>query len=112
MDVVSLETREEMEKFVKLAALNKGLFDDYVHIGGTTTVGKSTNNWYWVNSGNRVQYTLPLLKEGNDFKNNNEWCLTVKTGPDGVLAFNDIDCNGSVYSLVCQKIRNVYSSHN
>lgn len=100
MELLTLDTLDEFQKFKTLCGANKQLFDRYFHIGGLTTIAKSKTEWYWVNSGNKVNYEMSWLsKEPNNY-NNREMCLTFAKDPTG---FNDIACyNASELNFVCQ----------
>jgi hypothetical protein len=107
MDVLSLDTQDEAFYFMNLCEKNKNILDSQNLIGGVTTQGKSRDKWYWVNSGDRVNYPLKFWSTEPDFANNNEWCLAVSTNYKGGWAFNDISCNDYRHKFFCQKLEDI-----
>ena len=102
MEFASLETKAEADHFLGLCDKNIALFtDDYTHIGAITMVGKT--DWYWVNSGKKVDYPIKWMVGQPDFYAANEFCLTVRKTP-GDFSFNDLNCYGAFESkFICQK---------
>lgn len=99
---MSLDTLDEMNAVSKMCEENRSLFGTFVHVGGMTQVGKSTTEWYWVNSNSKVSYTMPWQRGQPDFYGKNEWCLTLAKGDK--FKFNDISCSGSWEELfICQR---------
>lgn len=101
MEFLSLETLEEANQFFKLCEENASLFDKFTHIGALTTVAKSKTDWYWVNSGQKINYVLNFLPNQPDNANNNEMCLSIGMPPKN-YSFNDIPCSGTQYKFICQ----------
>lgn len=104
MEVLSLETLEEATKFLQLCLKNDKLFEQYTHVGGLTTVGKSLDKWYWANSGKLIDYALKFLPGQPDFYGYNEYCLGISKSADA-FSFIDVACFGT-YELkfICQKL--------
>lgn len=104
MEFLSLETLEEANFFLILGDKNIAHFDDLTHVGATTTVGRSSDKWYWVNSGKRVDFTLKFAPGEPNFGGNVEFCLSVGKYP-GNFMFHDLNCYGAYEKkFVCQKI--------
>lgn len=100
---MSLETLNEANSFLTLCEQNIALFEDWTHIGAYTSVGKSLDKWYWVNSGKRVDYPLKFAVNQPDFAGASEFCLAMGKRP-GAFTFNDIYCSTYYESkFVCQK---------
>lgn len=103
MDFLSLETRDEATDFLELCERNAALFGAFTHIGGITSVGKSLDEWYWINSYNRIDYVLKFGPGQPDNAWNNEYCLTIGKQA-GNFHFNDIACFGAwPEKFICQK---------
>lgn len=104
MEVLSLESSDEQTLFLNMCDKNIQLFEDLTHVGAYNVVGKSTDKWYWVNSGKRVDFPLKFTAGQPDFAGNNEYCLAMGKRPKDFY-FNDITCFG-YYELkfICQKI--------
>lgn len=106
MDSLSLETLEEHNSFLQTCEKNLILFEDWTHVGATTTVGKSTDKWYWVSTGKLITYPLKWALYQPDFAGSNEYCLLIVKSPNN-FSFGDIICQGA-YDLkfICQKSDN------
>lgn len=103
MESLSLETLDEMNNFFALCDKNVNFFEDYTHIGGYTNVGRSTDKWYWLNSGKRIDYKMKFTPGQPDFAGNLEFCLGIHKKPND-FAFFDLYC--SVYhefKFICQR---------
>lgn len=99
---MSLDTQVEAENFYNLCAPQRHLFDKYTHIGGLVTVARSKTDWFWVNSGNKVEInlTFPWLEPNN--WGGNQMCLSLDKQP-GSFMYNDIDCYGHFQEkFICQ----------
>lgn len=102
MEFVSLETSDEANHLLNLCRMNVQYLDEFNHVGGFTTVGKSRDHWYWINSGNHVDYALSFGRFF-DFYDNKEFCLSIGGIPEEFL-FNDIACyEHHEKKFICQK---------
>lgn len=77
MDVLSLETEEEADDFLKLCHRQPELFEDLTNIGGMSLEGKSRDHWYWVKSGNRIVYPMKFAVGEPNNCGGQEYCLTI-----------------------------------
>lgn len=77
MEFLSLETRDEATDLLEMCERNVALFGAFTHIGGISSVGKSLDEWYWINSYNRIDYVLKFGAGQPDNAWNNEYCLTI-----------------------------------
>ena len=104
MDTVSLDTVDEQNTFLNICNKNRAILDSSMTlIGGYTRTPRSTNDWYWVNSGNRVNYTLKFSQGQPDFAYDREYCLSVWGKPS--VSFNDVGCGPPENrKFFCQKI--------
>lgn len=70
-------------------------------------VQSSTVDWYWVNSGNHINYDIEFkVGEPNNYTGN-EWCLSMAYRL-GTFAFNDYDCTRNMFNFICQTKDTVY----
>lgn len=100
-DIVSLDTLAEMEAVVRMCEDNRILFTECVHVGAMAGTGRSTTDWYWVNSNSRVSYDLPWMDNQPDFYGNVEICMCL--GSYKQFRVNDISCYGSWEStFICE----------
>lgn len=91
-----------MEAVSSMCERNKNMFGTYVHIGGIAKVGRSTSEWYWVTTNQKVSYNMPWASSQPDHYGGNEWCLTLAKNQG--FKFNDINCHGSWEErFICQK---------
>lgn len=103
MEIVSLETLNEANSFFTLCDKNIGLFEEFTHVGGFTSVGKSLDKWYWVNSGRRIDFPLKFAPNQPDFAGNAEFCMSVVKRPGGFV-FSDVYCTTYYENkFICQK---------
>lgn len=102
MDFVSLDTLAEAQNFLKICRENAGYFGRWTHIGGITLEGASTESWYWVDSGNHINYTLNFGSGQPDNYGGNELCLSIGKYAGNQFYFNDIRCEVTAV-FVCQK---------
>lgn len=108
MEFLSLDSGQEAEKFLQLCASNINLFDEWTNIGGLTKVAKSTTEWFWVATGEKLNFNLNFMPgEPNDGGGTgvNEMCLSFKFSDAGKALFNDIKCYQygiHSYKFVCQ----------
>ena len=102
MDVLSLDSESEANYFLNLLNKKASWFDQYTHVGGMTLKGGSRSEWYWVNSGARINYPIKWGK-GEPDNDSGEYCLSiVKSGNN--FYFNDIMCEkGSNLKFICQR---------
>lgn len=104
MEIVSFDSKNEMDSFLELCKQKATLFKTQTHVGGMTLEGKSLDKWYWVNSGNKVSYSLPFGPNEPNNDGGREFCLSIFRTPSNVFAFNDIGCSGSdLNKFVCQQ---------
>ena len=104
MEILSLDTADEFDNFNdEIFKSNENLFEQWTHIGGITLASKSTTRWYWVNSGNRINYQMQFLPGMPDNPSGNEFCLSFGKTQNGLL-YNDIDCYAQYeFKFICQQ---------
>jgi hypothetical protein len=110
MDVVSLDTATETSTFFDTCKKSEALFETFTHIGAITLAGRSTDMWYWVNSGRRANYALPFYPGQPDFAGSIEYCLSLAKAGNNFY-FNDVPCwGGFELKFICQRIVNTLPS--
>jgi hypothetical protein len=102
LEFVSVDSLDESDHLRELCKENIGLFDSWTHIGGLTTVKRSKTEWYWVESGKKLNFVLEFLPGQPDCSSNIEMCLSLgKSG--GKFLYNDFPCYGyHAYKFICQ----------
>jgi hypothetical protein len=102
LEFVSVDSIKESNHFLGLCEQNIGLFDLWTHIGGLTTVGGSRTEWYWVESGKKLNFNLKFGAGQPDNAGGDEMCLSLGRAP-GNFFYNDIPCYGvHAYKFICQ----------
>jgi hypothetical protein len=102
LEFVSIDSINESNHLLGLCDQNISLFDIWTHIGGITTVAGSKTEWYWVESGKKVNFNLKFDKGQPDNKNGIENCLSIGKAP-GNFYYNDIPCSGgAAFKFICQ----------
>jgi len=77
----------------------------HIHIDGMTLTPRSTTDWHWTNSGNRISFPIPWQPGQPDFHKNNEYCFSFIAGQDFFAqGFNDIECKDYIAPFVCQRL--------
>lgn len=79
------------------------LFNDYAYFGGTVDNSK---DWYWVSTGNSVEYNMSWFPGQPDNYNSIEYCLSLKYHSDLRSAkLNDVPCSSQMYqfTFICEK---------
>lgn len=102
MDFVSLETAHEHDRFLEICKNNAAVFPAAVHVGAMTKVLKSPNEWFSVNSGNRITYQINWASGQPKNDAGNEYCLHLKKVNNNFV-FHDAHCTNLVHNFVCQR---------
>lgn len=95
---ISTHFKNSWDQFPFSCDQNSGLFQDYTHIGALT-VGGSWTEWYWVETGEKLNFALKF-GPGEPDNDGEELCLSI--GEKRELFFNDIKCNGNSKRFMCQ----------
>ena len=77
---------------------------DWFYVGGMTEVERSLTEWYWVESGRKINFPIKFSPgEPNSSNDNVEKCLSVAI-PREEYGFNDVSCTANKFnwSFVCQ----------
>ena len=99
MDLVELPTKAEADNFLPLCAQKlNNLTDFYFHIGGSYN-GVGMNEFYWMTTEKRINYSLNFTPNNNGGAEN---CLSVERHPNSFW-FNDISILEK-HNYICQHI--------
>lgn len=107
LDAVSLETGPESDYLLRLLEPQKHNIP--VYIGAITRKPGSKNDWFWINSGNKIDYDLFWCENQPDGMSKPHWgneqCLSITIDKKvKKLGFNDVFCNRyETAKFVCQK---------
>lgn len=105
MELVSLDSREEANRFLRLARRKASWFELFTHVGAITLEGGNRYEYFWVNSGNRINYPLRFAPGQPDNFWGNEHCLgLIKYGDE--FFFNDFPCAEKKAKFICQLTNN------
>lgn len=108
MDVVTLETADEAEKFLDVCKKNHQLLGPLAHVGAISMEGKSVDKWYWVKSGKQIEYPIKFLPNEPNFYNNSEFCLAVAKDSKNDFFFSDVNCKAELqnpheFKFICER---------
>lgn len=79
------------------------LHNDSVFIDGIALSKMSKTDWYWTNSGKKINYEMEWGRNQPNFQNQNQWCLSLD--PESGYKFNDLQCQEEVRPFICQKVQ-------
>lgn len=108
LEAVSLDTAVESDSLLRLLEPHKDKASHNFYIGGMTLNKGTDDEWYWINSGSKINYELNWERSQPDGWEKPGWdkeqCLAVSSNDDGgVLGYNDVFCNAyRADKFVCQ----------
>lgn len=112
LKALSLENKRESDQLLKFLEPYKSKTKFSFYIGGMALDAGNKNDFYWITSGNRINYDLQWGKGQPDAWEQPNWgqerCLSVGRDDDneGKLGYNDVFCNAyRAESFVCQAQR-------
>lgn len=105
MKFLSLETEDEMNFFLNSCDNTDFVFncENFSLVGGKTFNKGSKEDWFWMETGEKIEYTLKFASGEPDNVNNNEECLSLLK-ENGKYFFNDINCVSSVHFYICEAL--------
>lgn len=111
MEIATFSNLKEANFVLDLINKHSYLTDLYYHVGGITTVAKSKKDWFWVTTGEHIDYELPFSPGQPDNSLGVEFCLNIhRTQGNEPNYFNDCPCAASftevkfpAYSFMCQQ---------
>jgi hypothetical protein len=102
MTLATLDSQAESDYLLPLYAQKAALFDVWTHIGGVASTGKSLTDWYWVGTGEKVNFPLKFGANLPDNIGGNEVCLVLAV-TSGSAYLNDAKCYETIpYKFICQ----------
>lgn len=107
MDLVELPTEAEADYFLSLCAQQE-LQGQFFHVGGSY-VGLGLNEFYWMTTGQRINYTMKYAPGQPDNRNGVERYLSIYEQPNSYM-FNDMDSGDTKWKFICQRITNACNS--
>lgn len=103
MDIATFETADEFNAFGGLVSGYPGGsgLTRWVHVGGVTVTSRSATDWYWVNTNEKINYTMSWNAGQPDNSKGTQYCLAFDTV---TLLFDDHDCYNSYAEMkfICQ----------
>lgn len=114
MTLVTLSDAAEMSNFLNICGKNYKKFNGFVefHIGGfKPTSVTSTTNWYWYDTGAKIDYKIPWHVDEPNNDQSTENCMSFiegnwgQGGGEGTYFINDCHCYNMYSSFVCQDIK-------
>ncbi|KAL7036611.1 hypothetical protein ACKWTF_008868 [Chironomus riparius] len=108
-ELTIFETLAEAEAVLTMAENNsflKTLNSVFISVDAMTLTLKSTTDWYWTKTGQKISYALPWMPgEPNNINTINELCLSFgRSTLTSRFGFNDSPCSEIDFSFLCQKI--------
>lgn len=112
MEIMTVESQEESENFIKLCDKNAGKFDSSpgwisAFVGGAQYNVTTKTIWNWYQSGKRFNSTIHwAVLEPNNNAGATESCMAVNQ-EEGYFGYNDVPCyeKYDLYlTFICQKI--------
>lgn len=105
MDIISFESKTESEKMLDICSRNADLFEVHTYAGGLAANAFSLDEWYWMNSGKRLNFKLRFAPGEPNNHLGSEFCLSiVRWEGTTTFYFNDIDCSNDARPFLCQKL--------
>lgn len=103
MEILTLETKSEANYVLEICKSHGQLFATSTHIGGIAAGAKSQDKWFWVTTGEKINYNIKWLDgEPNNLHNGEGMCLSIMKKPDGFY-FNDVRCNFEEQRFICEQ---------
>lgn len=101
MDIGTFDTLDELNAFISMGRNHVPKLGGSYHVGAVTLTPKSPNDWFWVTTGEKINYQLPWASGQPDTHRGVQYCLRIIL-PD--YTFDDFDCDhvsGSI-GFLCQ----------
>jgi len=107
LELATFETRTEADTFIQIAKENQFIKTNahpYVIIDGMTLTPRSTTDWYWTRTGERIYFTLPWRVGEPNFADGVEYCMSLILQEQFNIGFNDFRCQNIGDPFICQRI--------
>lgn len=100
LELAKMETDVELNRVRSFLINNQNSIPaNFILVDGYTPTAKSTDNWYFTTTGVKIPLSIPWA--AGEPNGANENCLSM--GPKGTYNFNDVECNGHEYPVLCEK---------
>lgn len=99
LDIATFKTLDEFNAVRDMCKENSSIMTGFIYIGGMTTSARSIDDWFWVTTGEKINFTMKW-KEGEPNFAGLEYCLSI--GSSDYL-FNDIHCDSYSNKFICDK---------
>ncbi|XP_070500524.1 macrophage mannose receptor 1-like [Chironomus tepperi] len=107
LELASFKTLDEANAVMSMVKHNQHLASiDYLFIflDGIALSQKSTTNWYWTESGEKIGFSIPWLPGQPDTAGNTEYYLSIgRFNKDGQIGFNDVPAKDFINNFLCQR---------
>ncbi|CAG9798113.1 unnamed protein product [Chironomus riparius] len=107
MELASFKTLAEANAVITLVEMNADLKNRdnlWIFINGVALAAQSKTEWYWTDSGQKIDFVIPWLINQPDTNGGTEWFLSIgKHNKEQRTAFNDIPGNNFVGIFLCQR---------
>ena len=107
MDLVELPTKAEHDHFLAMCQEQAHQFVGTSYSVGASYVGAGLNDFYWMTTGERVDYSLKWAPTEPNNINGNDKYLNVRKYP-GKFLFNDVNLS-YIHNYICQNLSITYS---
>lgn len=106
MELATLETLSEANAVIDMCETTSyNIIGRYPMIDGVSLVKQSGTDWYFLNTGEKVAYTIPWQVNQPDYAGGNEMCMSLLgEANDRIFRFNDVPCKGLPGTFICQKV--------
>ena len=105
MKFVSIDSQAEADYFIPRFVQNLALIEVSAHVGAIATIARSSTEWYWVETSQKVSFPIPWLPGQPDNYGNNEMCMTITKASVSSIFFNDIPCSEIILrNFICQTV--------
>lgn len=107
MELATFETKAEVDWFADMFVNSCSKHDiEWCMVGGIRKFADKTissTNWFWMQSGNQINYELSWHNGQPDNNNGLQWCLAVSKKGRKTSFFADIECYKREEHFICQK---------
>lgn len=107
MELASFDSNDEADWFADIFVNSGKIVEvDWCFIAGIRMfpdATKSKENWFWINSGKKINYPISWHVGQPDNNNGYQWCLGVTKNGNRTNFYADIECYHREESFICQK---------
>lgn len=107
LELASFKTLSEANAIITVVDRNPDLGPRdnlWIFINGIAMSARSPTDWYWVDSGEKIDFVMPWLPTQPDTNGGIEWYLSIgKHKKEQRTGFNDIPGSNFVNTFLCQR---------